>query len=211
MSKIEWEFEESRARPPYEHVKTVYVPVGLPGCGKTTFGNALGEACDGWVLSMGADDVRDALYPGYSAGTVAFEDMDLTRTFAVAYEWATDILNAGYSLWWDAVNTNKIHRGIALRNCRPYADRVVAIDLYVPFAEILRRNRDERPGHRRPPRKTLEMMRSQRHRDPVSLAEGFDEVWRFKWTGFTWRWHSCQGGVDFAASPFTRMPGIRWT
>ena len=210
MKKIEWDLVRPSPEPPYEHVKTVYVPIGLPGCGKTTFGNRLCEACDDWVLSMGADDVRDVLYPGYSAGTVPFAQMDLSHTFEVAYEWAVDILTAGRSLWWDAVNTSKFHRAMVLSNCRPYTERVVAIDLYVPFEEILRRNREERQGHRRPPRKTLAMFRSQRHQNPVDISEGFDEVWRFKWTGTCWRWHSCQGAVDFTKSPLTRVKGIGW-
>lgn len=192
--------------------RVAYVPIGLPGCGKTTFGNMLSEVTGGRTLSLGADDVRDALYPGYSAGTVPFAEMDIKHVFDVAYQWATDILRNGYDLWWDAVNTNRLHRHMVVENCREFCGRVVAIDLYVPFEEILRRNREERQGHRRPPRKTLTTMRSQRHREPVSLDEGFDEVWRFKWRGDHWRWHSTDGRVQerLPWSPIFHIPGLEF-
>lgn len=166
---------------------TVYVPIALPAAGKTTFGNRLAEKLGGSLLSMGADDVRERLYPGYSEGKIPFESMDLAYTFDVAYEWATDILRNGYDLWWDAVNTNIKHRGMVIENCRPYADRIVAVELNVPFDLIVERNATIRQGHRRPPLATLETMRDQMACQPVSLKEGFDSVWRFRWENDAWR------------------------
>lgn len=184
---------------------TVYVPVALPAAGKTTFGNRLSEFFGGSLLSMGADDVRECLHPGYSKGQVPFEEMDIGHVFEVAYGWATDILRNGYSLWWDAVNTNKTHRGIVIENCRPHADRIVAVELNVPFDTIVDRNDTVRQGHRRPPITTLETMYDQLNSQPVSLHEGFDQVWRFRWESDSWYLFSHSPGVPDLEDPLARM------
>lgn len=186
-------------------MRTVYVPVALPGAGKTTFGNKLAELLDGSLLSMGADDVRECLHPGYSDGKIPFEDMDLGHIFDVAYEWATDILRNGYDLWWDAVNTNVKHRCMVLENCRPYAGRIVAVELDVPFDLIVERNEKERQGHRRPPLSTLELMRDQMVSQPVSTDDGFDEVWRYRWESDNWYLFSHSPHMPDLNDPLAKM------
>lgn len=176
-------------------IQEAFIPIALPASGKTTFGNRI-DAGYNEILSLGPDDVREHLYPGYSEGKIPFEDMDIRYVFDTAYEWAMDILNNGYSLWWDAVNTNRKHRAEAVANCLRYTKRVIAVEFNVPFDIIVERNARIREGHRRPPIETLEMMRQQMIDNPVSMNEGFWEVWRFDWNGKIWvlKDHEYRGG-----------------
>lgn len=171
---------------------TAYVPIGLPCSGKTTFGNRLSEILSGSLLSLGPDDIREHLYPGYAEGLIPFEDMDLEYTFDVARVWADDILRNGYSLWWDAVNTNPVHRAEVIYNCRKHAERIVAVTFDVPFEIVTERNENVRAGHRRPPIRTLLTMADQMRLSPVKREEGFDEVWGLQWRegGWSVRFHS---------------------
>lgn len=172
--------------------KTVYMPIGLPGCGKTTFGNNLSKQSSGKILSIGLDDIREYLYPGYSKGIIPFENMDIENILNITEKWCKDILNNKYDLWFDAVNVDPLHRKIAIKNFKNWADYIIAIDFHVPFDEILKRNKEQRNGFRKPPRKILEKMRSQKFQNPVSIDEGFNEILKYKWKNKNWVLRSCE-------------------
>jgi hypothetical protein len=193
-------------------MRTIYLPVGLPAAGKSTLGHALQLIYQRYNLGplhvFGPDVVREQMYPGYDAGLVPFKKINNRQVFDRAYARGRRLLKTG-DLWWDAVNTHSALRETARDGLMNFAksspgwentdgdlpgaylhNRIVAIDIRVPFSIIVERNRTCREGHRCPPLETLKMFSDQKKEwpvrawdpaDPFPLETIIDQVWTVRW------------------------------
>lgn len=85
---------------------TLYMMVGLPGCGKTTIANRIIES-DPTVVHISSDAIRGRLWGDENCQNNPAE------VFRVMNEETLSILNAGFSVVYDATNiTRKDRRGI---------------------------------------------------------------------------------------------------
>ena len=177
--------------------QTIFIPVGLPCAGKSTFFRELIDlpGVGDNVALVSPDDIRDELYPGYSTGLVPFCDIDNPEVFSKANDRMDGHLLDGWDVWFDAVNTSLLARDMiryeaeATRSSPEFTGgdlHYIIVDLDVPFTEIISRNESRRAGHRRPPIETLELMRRQKETEGVGLTLGDHEVWNLTWDG-GWR------------------------
>jgi len=174
----------------------VYIPIGMPCCGKTTFYNTMKELEEFTPVQVASPDlVREELYPGYEAGNILFGDIDQEQVFLQAHRNMEDLLLDGYNVWFDAINTPiksrmvLFHRAEAIANTPFFYEEMnyILLMLHVPLEEILNRNETYRAGYRRPPTESLERMYeyflSIAAEDLIFPIENRQEIWELKWDG----------------------------
>ena len=137
----------------------LYVPVGIPGSGKSTYGKTM----DAHIVS--SDSIRKELY-----GSEKIQG-DAAQVFAIAYERAANILKSGGNVYFDATNLGVSTRRTLLRKVGKHADKIIAVYFDVPYEVCLNRNRNR--ARRVPIRVMQRMARNIRVPD---LAEGFDQI-----------------------------------
>jgi hypothetical protein len=138
------------------------------------------------------DDIREEIYPGYSAGLVPFIDIDNDEIFPRAFARMERHIIEGWDIWFDAINISDHARSDVFVHAE-YAKmdpefsggelHYVLIVLDIPLEEIKTRNESARVGHRRPPEGTLATMWSIRNEDSVILPADHLETWRLMWDG----------------------------
>lgn len=112
----------------------LFVAVGIPGCGKSTYGEQYKHKLCGNVDIVSTDTVRESLY-----GDASIQG-DGAKVFSVAYNLAENALKLGRTVYFDATNTTKFSRAKLLQRLSKYASRCVAVYFDVPLDICKRRN-----------------------------------------------------------------------
>lgn len=172
--------------------QTVFIPVGLPCCGKSTMFKALAslEGVGENLALVSPDCIREELYPGYEAGAVPFDKIDNSDVFDRSHALLHRFVVDGYDVWFDALNLRSVSRH-AIRSEVQMAEldpafsgepiEFVVIDMEVPLVEILSRNEACRVAHRRPPEDRLRTMAESRSTDPLKESDERTSVWHLVW------------------------------
>lgn len=139
---------------------TLYVAVGLPGSGKSTWGNSRKE-----LKVHSSDLIRKELYDSESI------QGDNNIIFNILHKKIEADLIAGMDCYYDATSlTAKLRRGI-VRRFRPHADKIVALYFNEPIEVCKERNSNR---ERKVPNGVIDKMASRL--TPPELNEGFDEI-----------------------------------
>ena len=175
--------------------QTIFIPVGLPCAGKTSFFQCLSEmpGVGDNVALISPDEIREEVYPGYAAGLVPFRDIDNGEIFPKAYTRMEGRILDGWDIWFDAVNVSQGSR-LMIYGCAEATTRLnpnfvggdlhyVILVLDVPVDQILARNEANRVGHRRPSEKVIASMWSESTEELTYLPTDRAEVWRLRWDG----------------------------
>ena len=113
----------------------MFVPVGIPGCGKSTYGAQHKDELGEDVTIISTDSIRASLY-----GDASIQG-DSRAVFARAYKEAREALRRGRSVYFDATNVTPASRRELLRRLSLYAGKCVALYFHVPPEVCKRRNR----------------------------------------------------------------------
>ncbi len=168
----------------------LYIPIGLPGCGKSTFFKVMRDNEDFPTKLASPDKIREEYYPGYEAGEIPFADIDQELIFLEAERRMEDYLLDGFNVWFDALNLYYksrlvlFHRGEAINNgpLRPRIMHYVLIKMTMPL-EIIKERQKCRANHRRPPLEKLEKMQKlfdAETNDNLYFSER-SEIWNLEW------------------------------
>ena len=109
-----------------------YMLVGIPGCGKTSFGLAL---ADSTTICLSSDAIRKELY-----GDESCQESPST-VFGIMHERTLKALKEGYNVVYDATNiTRKSRRGIL--NSLPATVEKMCIVIWAPIESCIERDRN---------------------------------------------------------------------
>lgn len=174
--------------------QTIFIPIGLPCAGKSSLFRCLSEMSGiGENLALvSPDEIREEIYPGYSAGLIPFKDIDNAEIFPRAYARMERHIIDGWDVWFDAINSNRgsmlmvFGRAEMVRRNPNFSGgdlSYIVILLDVPIDVIISRNEASRVGHRRPPRGALQRMWDERSPNPITLPTESFELWHLVWDG----------------------------
>lgn len=139
---------------------TLYVAVGLPGSGKSTWGNSKEE-----LKVHSSDLIRKELY-----GSESIQG-DNNIVFNILHKRIEADLIAGMDCYYDATSLTAKLRGGIVRRFRPHADKIVALYFNEPIGVCKERNSNR---ERKVPNGVIDKMASRL--TPPELNEGFDEI-----------------------------------
>ena len=147
---------------------TLYILIGVPGSGKSTYAEELFQKSERGVALVSSDTIRENLY-----GNESCQD-NPKRVFAIAHQAIIDQLTRGYDVIFDATNIYaKDRMGLIRRVCfevkKPI--RFVAIYFDTPIETCVAR---QELRDRKVPTKVIEKMGRQMEK-PV-FYEGFDII-----------------------------------
>jgi predicted kinase len=147
---------------------TLYILIGVPGSGKSTYAEELFQKSECGVALVSSDQIRKSLY-----GDESCQD-NPKRVFAIAHQATIDQLNKSYDVIFDATNIYaKDRMDLILKVCfevkKPV--RFVAVYFDTPISECIKRQ-DLR--ERKVPTKVIEKMG--RQIDKPTFQEGFDII-----------------------------------
>jgi len=188
-----------------EIIQNLYIPIGLPCCGKSTFYKRMishPDFCSTKII--GPDIIRERLFPGYEDGLIPFENIDQEVAFLIAEREMEDYLLDGYSVWFDAMNTHYksrlilFHRGQAVEYTPlyPFILNYILIKMNVDFDIIKERNQKCRKGYRMPPIERLESMNEYFNciqEEDLYLPAKL-EIWNLQWQEQDNKWIVVEGG-----------------
>lgn len=139
---------------------TLYVAVGLPGSGKSTWGNSREE-----LKVHSSDLIRKELY-----GSESIQGNN-NIIFDILHKRIEADLIAGMDCYYDATSlTASLRKGI-INRFRPHADKIVALYFNEPIEVCKERNSNR---ERKVPNGVIDKMASRL--TPPELNEGFDEI-----------------------------------
>lgn len=113
---------------------TLYIPIGIPGSGKTIYGKDLSYVDENLVI-VSPDKVREILY-----GDTSIQG-DGKEIFSIAYYEAIKAFRGGKNVYFDATNLTHLNRFVLYERCRQYITKVIAIEFHVSYESCLERNR----------------------------------------------------------------------
>lgn len=145
-------------------MKTLYVPVGIPASGKTTYGNLMAKNNPNLRI-VSPDEIRKELY-----GDPNIQG-DGKKVFAIAYNAAATLLDLGHDVYFDATNISALRRSRLLKALSGHYCNAVGIAFTLDYTTCLERNRVR---DRVVP--TGVMIRMLRNHEAPSLTEGFSRV-----------------------------------
>jgi predicted kinase len=150
---------------------TLYVLIGLPGCGKTTWARQNAARLEAVIVA--SDEIRNELDPAGQAG-----EPPAATVFSLLEARAQRHLAEGRNVIVDATNVRRLWREGALAVARRCGARRVAVWLDVPLAACLERNA-ARPGATWGDRRVPETaVRSFHEMFDEPGRDEFDEIWR---------------------------------
>lgn len=114
---------------------TLYIPIGIPGSGKSTYGKDLSYVDENLVI-VSPDKIREILY-----GDASIQG-DGNEVFSIAYYEAVKALKDGKNVYFDATNLTYLTRFILYERCQQYVTKVIAIEFHVPYDFCLKRNKN---------------------------------------------------------------------
>lgn len=129
---------------------TLYIPIGIPGSGKTTYGKDLSYVDENLVI-VSPDKVRGILY-----GDISIQG-DGREVFSIAYYEAIKALKSGKNVYFDATNLTPWTRFRLYERCKQYVNKVIAIEFHVSYDSCLERNKSR---NRKVPERVIKNMSS---------------------------------------------------
>ena len=149
---------------------TVYILIGIPGAGKSTWikNQTWAKDCD--VVSTDNLVEQEAVRQGLTYNQV-FKDY-MPTAVRLMEEQVTQAREAGRDIIWDQTSTTVKSRERKFRMLRDY--KKVAVIFPTPDPEELARRLASHPG-KNIPEQVVEQMISQF--EMPTLEEGFDEIW----------------------------------
>ena len=122
-----------------EKMKTLYIPVGPAGCGKSTFLKKNLNGCH--VVSPDAIRFKMLDYP---KSGIDFDRKIEPEVWETAYKQLDEALNEGSDIFFDATNLNFNRRYPVVARGLKYNYRIVMIFFRLDLWEIIRRNSSRR-------------------------------------------------------------------
>ena len=140
-------------------MNTLFVMVGIPGSGKSTYANTLG------FKVVSTDSIREELFGDAS------DQRNGDVVFSTAFERLNEELKSGNSVVFDATNVRRDARERVLENCKNNYSKAVAVVMNTSLGNCITRN-DGRDRN-----VPVSVIRRMYHSfDPVTEDEKFDEV-----------------------------------
>lgn len=144
-------------------MNTLYILVGIPGCGKTSLIKA--QAKEEHIV-LSSDELRVELY--------GFEDQTHNgEVFQEMNKRTKDAGKEGKTVWYDATNINRKRRVALAKEMKKYFDRIEIVACYCSVNELLWRN-ETRPERRLPVEKLHQIIKS--YQAPTVHEYPYDEV-----------------------------------
>jgi len=144
----------------------LYVLIGIPCSGKSTYANKLASKKSNTVV-ISTDEIRKEL-----TGTYEFTSSSNKAVFDIAKKMISQVLELGFKVVFDATNTNKQHRKSIISIAKKANCKTVAIVFKTPIDLCLKRN-SKRNFERRVPEDVILSMSVFKG---IDKTEGFDEV-----------------------------------
>jgi len=145
---------------------TLYVAVGIPGSGKTTYLKPWAETLG--VVYISPDNIR------YELNGDSQSQANMQQVWDLAYERIENALSSGKDVVLDSTQYRKRDRENLIRRFRSHATKIISLFFDVPYEICMERNnkRIERvvPVH------AMNRMAYYIDTDPPSLSDGFDEI-----------------------------------
>ncbi|HLF29033.1 MAG TPA: ATP-binding protein [Anaerolineae bacterium] len=153
-------------------MQTVYILIGAPGCGKTSWALQNAGRLGATILSV--DVVRDEIRRNGG------DPFDGDRVFNELSARLAERLAGGASVILDATHWQRPYRAYAVNCARASGAKVVAIWFDIPLAVCLRNNETRlgnSPGLRREDPETIRRIHIGLE---LPSIEDFDEIWRIQ-------------------------------
>lgn len=147
---------------------TLYILIGVPGSGKSTYAEELFQKSDRGTALVSSDNIREMLY-----GNASCQD-NPKKVFEIAHQVIIDQLQKDYDVIFDATNIYANNRkDLILKVCFEVTKpvRFIAVYFDTPISECIKRQ-DLR--ERKVPTKVIEKMG--RQIDKPNFQEGFDII-----------------------------------
>jgi predicted kinase len=125
---------------------TLYILCGLPFSGKTTLARALASRCGFVHLDLDAIARAKNLFP-----EEGINDEQWGQVFREVHLQAADVLTAGKSVVFDAVNYDRIGRDRLRAIAQQTGSSVHVIHINLPIQDLEQRRQANRAIHQRPP------------------------------------------------------------
>lgn len=117
-------------------MKDLYIMVGLPASGKSTYVKKMKECFS--IVSVSTDDLRKELL-----GDISNQNQN-TEVFDEAYKRIQFYLEKGLDVIFDATNINYKKRMDVINRFKKYANNINAIMMATPYEECLERNKNRK-------------------------------------------------------------------
>lgn len=147
---------------------TLYILIGVPGSGKSTYAEELYQKAERGTALVSSDTIRENLY-----GNASCQE-NPARVFEIAHQATIDQLTRGYDVIFDATNIYaKDRKDLILKVCFEVAKpvRFIAVYFDTPISECIKR---QELRERKVPTKVIEKMG--RQIDKPTFQEGFDII-----------------------------------
>ncbi|WP_219843266.1 ATP-binding protein, partial [Enterococcus faecium] len=144
----------------------LYMLIGIPGCGKTTFAKKYLTKTNTIIIST--DEIRKEL-----TGTYSFSNKTNEKVFNTAKRRIKSALLNGLNVVFDATNTQKIYRQNFIKVAQDTKSDVVAIIFKTPLSICLERN-SKRNIERRVPDNVIINMST--FNTNIDNNEGFSKI-----------------------------------
>lgn len=144
----------------------LYMLIGIPGCGKTTFAKKYLTKTNTIIIST--DEIRKEL-----TGTYSFSNKTNEKVFNTAKRRIKSALLNGLNVVFDATNTQKIYRQNFIKVAQDTKSDVVAIIFKTPLSICLERN-SKRNLERRVPDNVIINMST--FNTNIDNNEGFSKI-----------------------------------
>lgn len=151
---------------------TLYVLVGVPGSGKSTWIKNQDWAVDIPVVST--DDFVEAYAKEQHKTYNDVFDEYMKTAVGLMAEKVNQCKKNNQDIIWDQTSTTVRARAKKFRMCPDYYK--IAVVFQTPDKDELQRRLSSRPG-KNIPKHVQEVMASQLKNEPPTLEEGFDEIW----------------------------------
>lgn len=137
---------------------TLYIPVGISGQGKSTYGISMNDS----VKVVSCDTINKS----------SKTDISTEETFELMREQAKEYLSQSYSVFFDAPNLKEKYRKELIKELGGYAEYVVGI--YFPV-DIQKAKQNNETRHVFLSDENLELMADSLEK--IHFNEGFDTIW----------------------------------
>lgn len=147
---------------------TLYILIGVPGCGKSTYAEELFQKSERGIALVSSDNIREMLY-----GNANCQD-NPKRVFEIAHKIIIEQLQKDYDVIFDATNIYANNRkDLILKVCFEVTKpvRFIAVYFDTPISECIKR---QGLRERKVPIKVIEKMG--RQIDKPNFQEGFDII-----------------------------------